>query len=209
MIYYITSDELKATLTLSGQSYADEDVAAAIAAASAGVDLLCKRKGTTSRLGFQKDADATQVRYYTPESLYGLDVDDIVSIASVLTDPAGDGTFSYTWTANTDYSAEPLNAAADGWPYTRLTVRQNGTYTFPVGYVRSVKVTGQFGWPAVPDAIVQATTILASRLIKRARETPFAVVGVGLDGAAVRIAKSDPDIEFLVGPYMNHRISVA
>jgi hypothetical protein len=127
-VSYITLESFKATLTLSGESYADGDITAAISAASAGVDLLCKRPGTTSRLGFQQDADANQVRYYTPVELYGLDVDDLVTITTVQTDPGGDNTWPDTWSANTDFSAEPLNAAADGWPYTRLTVRPQGAF---------------------------------------------------------------------------------
>lgn len=205
---YITSSQLKATLELSSVTYADADVAAAIVAASDGIDNLCKRKGTTSRDGFGLDANANQVRYYTPNDLYRLDIDDLVTLTSLMTDPSGDNTWPDTWTLNTDFSLEPLNAAAEGWPFTRVSVRQSGSYVFPNTYVRSVQVTGQFGWPAVPNAIVEATTLLASRLLKRAREVPFGVIGVGLDAAVARIAKSDPDVMFLVGPYIKHRIAV-
>jgi hypothetical protein len=64
----------------------------------------------------------------------------------------------------------------------------------------SVAVTGQFGWPAVPAQVIEATTILATRLLRRAREAPFGVVGLGIDGAAVRISRFDPDVGFLLDP---------
>jgi hypothetical protein len=205
---YITSAQLKATLTIN-DTYADADIATAVVAASNALDLLCKRKGTATRGGFEQDADANQVRYYTPEDGYKLNIDDLVTFTSLQTDPGGDNTWPDTWVQNTDFDLEPLNAAADGWPYTRLHVRSSGSFVFPVGYSRSVKVTGKFGWPAVPEAVTQATTILASRLLKRAREVPFGVVAVNLDGAAVRIAKADPDVMLLLGPFIKHRISVA
>lgn len=205
---YITSDQLKATLDLTNNSYADADISAAITAACAAIDNLCNRRGTTSRGGFEQDADANQIRYYNPYDLGKIDIDDLVTLTTLATDPTGDNTWQNTWTLDTDFDLDPLNAAAEGWPYTRITVRPNGAYVFPTSFLRSVRVTGKFGWPAVPGAIVQATTLLASRLVKRAREVPFGVVAVNLDGAAVRIAKSDPDVMVLVGPYMKKRIAV-
>jgi hypothetical protein len=40
--------------------------------------------------------------------------------------------------------------------------------------------------------------IMSVRLMKRAREAPFGVASVGFDGAAVRIARVDPDVAFLL-----------
>jgi hypothetical protein len=58
----------------------------------------------------------------------------------------------------------------------------------------------------VPDEIVRATTILAIKLFKR-QETPFGVLSVGVDQAtAMRIAQSDPDVRFLIGPYLKMAI---
>ena len=67
---------------------------------------------------------------------------------------------------------------------------------------------GKFGWAAVPAAIVEATTILAAQLVKRAREAPFGVVAIGLDvGAVTRIAVTDPSIRFLISDYIRERPS--
>ena len=199
---YITSAELKATLSLTGQTYADADVASAITAASRAIDNICNRR-------FYADADALQVRYYTPTSTSAVKVDDVVTFTSLSTDPAGDNTFPDSWTLHTDFELEPLNAAADGWPYTKLVVRSNGAYTFPFGYERSVMLTGKFGWATVPDSIVQATTIIASKLLKRSREAPFGILAIGMNGEAVRLSRVDPDVNMLVGPYIKHRYSVA
>lgn len=199
---YIDSTALKKTLSLTGLTYADDDIAAAIVAAEAGIDNLCHRKGTTSRLGFEKDADALQVRYFTPVKADYIDITDLVQVTSIQTDPAGDQTFPNTW-ATTDYALEPLNAASEGWPSTRITVRRNGAYVLPVGYVGSVKVTAQFGWPAIPSAITQATTHVAGKLLKLSREG----VEVSIEHA-VSLCRNDKWVMFLCGPYMKHRVAV-
>jgi hypothetical protein len=206
---YITSAALKATVSLTGQTYADADVAAAIVAASRAIDNLCHRKGTSSRLAFEADTDALQVRYYTPVRDTRIVFDDLATFTGLLTDPSGDGTFPDTWALHTDFELEPLNAATEGEPYTCATVRPNGAFLFPGRIPRSVKLTGKFGWPAVPDAVPQATTILATKLLKRSREAPWGVLGVGVDGVAVRIGKSDAELLALLGPYIKRRIAVA
>jgi hypothetical protein len=43
-----------------------------------------------------------------------LKVGDIISITTLQTDPNGNGTFTDTWTANTDYTLEPFNNASTG-----------------------------------------------------------------------------------------------
>lgn len=193
---YVELEQLKETLSLTGTQYADWDLQFAADAASRAVDGICNRR-------FYLDTDATQVRYYTPHSRYFLHVDDLVTLTSFQTDPDADGVFEDTWSVNNDFTLEPLNAAADSWPYTTIRRHPNGTYPFPDGYPRTVKVTGRFGWPAVPAAVADATTILASRLVKRKREAPFAIVTVpGVDvGAAIRLGRTDPDVMTLLGPY--------
>lgn len=199
---YITVEQFKKTLNLQGQTYADEDVRMAVTAASRAIDNLCNRR-------FYLDADAEQIRYYTPYALTSLQIDDLVTFTALATDSGGNNTFLDSWTLHTDFELEPLNAAADGWPYTKIVIRPNGSFTLPMPYSRSVRLTGQFGWPAVPTSIEQATTIVASKLMKRAREAPFGVLAIGLNGEAVRLARLDPDVMMLVGPYMKHRIAVA
>jgi hypothetical protein len=200
---YLTIAEFKTTLELQGESFADQDIAVAITAASRAVEHFCDRRFWVAA----EDAE-DEVRYYTPTSPSELQIDDLVTLTDLDTDEQGDQTFSQSWTVNTSVFLEPLNAAADGRPYTRLCVNAARTSLyFPVQYGRSVRVTGIFGWPAVPSEVKQAATIIAGRLIKRARETPMGVVmaGVGFDGAAIRIASQDPDVVMLLSPLRRHQ----
>lgn len=201
---YATPAELKATLELSDYSFADADIELALTAASRAVEHIANRR-------FYQDPDAQQKRYYTPDDPCVLRIDDVIELTSVRTDDDGDGVFETTWQP-TDYVIEPLNAPTDGKPWTTLRVHPHSPLVFPC-VPRSVEVTGRFGWPAVPEPIKEATIILATRLLRRAREAPFGVVGLpalegGFDGAA-RVAAADPDVIGLVRPYARNRIVVA
>lgn len=187
---YVTLEELKASSELTGFSFADYDARKALEAASRGIDEYCGRR-------FWADTDTTSVRYYTPLDSGCAAIDDLVTVGTVEIDYDGDGTHETTWTS-ADYTLAPLNAAADAKPYEEIRAR-SWTTGFPC-FTGSVKVTGQFGWSAVPAQVHEATTIIATKLLKRAREAPFGVVGLGIDNVAVRIARTDPDIQFLLDP---------
>lgn len=194
---YVELEEFKSTAELTGTSFADQDIHNALLAASRGIDEACGRR-------FWADADATQIRYYTAKSQRALPIDDLVTRTSVLIDPGGDGTFGETWVENTDYTLTPLNAAAEGRPWTKIELHLGSSVYFPP-YPRSVKVTGKFGWTAVPANIKSATSLVAARLLKRGREAPFGVVSLGLDGTAVRVSSFDPDVAFLLAPYVREK----
>jgi hypothetical protein len=196
---YISVEQLKATLELTNTVFAQEDLTWAVTAASRGIDDACKRR-------FYPDT-ADVDRYYSPHNWQNITIDDLITLTSLTTDQNGDGTFPQAWTLNTDFILEPLNAAADGRPYTGIRMHpRHVTFGLPAWWPRSVKVTGKFGWAATPGTIVQATTILAAQLVKRAREAPFGVVAIGLDvGAISRIAVTDPTIKFLLADYIRER----
>lgn len=188
---YLTLTELKNSSELIGTSFADYDIQRGIAAASRGIDEY------TGRFFFQ----SVGTRYYTAVEPGYIDIDDLISGGVVATDQDGDGVFETAWTANTDYLLTPLNAVADGRPYEEIRTHPLGSYRFPC-FPRSVSVAGTFGWPTVPDPVIEATTIIATKLVKRKREAPFGIVGVGIDNFAVRIARTDPDVAFLLDPYV-------
>lgn len=195
---YVTVSELKASLTMGGTSFADADLALAAEAASRSIDNVTGRR-------FYSDADADQQRFYSAASSGYLRIDDLVELTALETDPTGDGSFPDAWTANTDFTLEPLNADALGRPFDVIRLRYGGGYRFSPYYTRSIRVTGKFGWPAVPPEIKQAASILAARLLVRGREAPFGIVTVGVDeGAAMRIARTDPDVAVLTGPYVRN-----
>lgn len=193
--WYGDITELKASLALTGTQFSDPDLQRGLESASRAIDQMCERRFWTTT--------SDETRYFSPRNSGWLDAGDIVSITTLKTDDAGDGTFENTWTANTDYILEPLNAALDSEPYTLIRRHPNASYYWPIGYPRSVQIVGKFGWSAVPPEIEQAAYIIAAQLVQRARSAPFGVVGVGLDTqTAVRIARVDPQVAALVGPYM-------
>lgn len=197
---YVELEDLKSTLTLQGTTFANIDLAQVITAASRKVDERCDRR-------FYPDADANQVRVYTPSYVNHLYIDDLVTLTTLKTDDAGDGTYENTWTA-ADYVLWPSNADVDSEPWTQIRARRNGSFSFPCGYDESVQVTGKFGWNAVPAEVKLATKMMSARYVKRVREAPTGVAGFGMDGAVVRIQSIDVDVEDLLAPF-SRRVLVA
>jgi hypothetical protein len=197
---YLTPAQLKATLDMSGTSFADADVTLALGAASRAVDEITGRR-------FWLDTGTANVRYYTPRSTRTLQIDDLAQLTSVAIDRSGTGTYTETWTSNTDFVLEPFNAPAENpqRPYETLRVRFLSGRWLPPYIERSVQVTGQFGWVAVPDDVTAACGILASKLLRRSREAPFGIVMAGIDSvAAMRIGRTDPDVYMLLRDYSRH-----
>jgi hypothetical protein len=196
---YVELEDLKKTLTLDGVTFANLDLAEVIAAASRKVDEKTERR-------FWLDTDVNQVRVYTPEYSDKLWIDDLVTLTTLKSDAAGDGTYETTWLA-TDYVLGPANAAAEGRPYEWIKLRAGGAQAFPF-VDEGIQVTGRFGWSAVPAAVKTATKMIAHRYVKRLREAPHGVVGFGMDGAVVRMMAIDPDVEDLLQPF-SRRVFVA
>jgi len=189
---YLTSDQLKATLGLTSTTY-DADVAASITAASRAIDNLCNRPH-----GFWPDPDDV-VRYYTPTLTNRLIVDDVVSITSFQVDFNADGVFEETWVENTEYILYPLNTTTPWRPKTWVETHPLSGRFFPIGYPRTVQITGKFGWQAAPDGIYSATSLLATQVFKRVREAPFGVLAFA--DVAAHIARTDPQFSLMVAPY--------
>lgn len=193
---YVELEEFKSTAELTGTSFSDQDILTALVAASRGIDQAFGRR-------FYPDIDANQIRYYTPQSPRWLAIDDLITFTSLATDQTGNGTFSNTWAQNVDFVLEPLNAVADGTPFTSVCANARSSLYFPTTYPRTVKLTGKFGWASVPAGIKDATTIVAARLVKVTREAPFGIASFGLDGNAVRAATimRSPEFAFLAEAY--------
>lgn len=199
---YITEDELKDARELTGLSFADGQIPNVITAASRCVDKLC---GTLRR--FYLDDDATSVRYYRARDCHTIEIDDLVQLTSLETDYNGDGTYETTW-ASTDYVLEPFNAPDDDWPYETISITPTGRYRFPTYRGKSVKVTGQFGWAAVPAEVWTATMLLSVRYLLRAREAPAGIIAVGsaIEGSVMRLARTDPDVPGLLERFSRKRV---
>jgi hypothetical protein len=197
---YITLSELKDSLEI-GTTYADPDLTRAITAASRAVDAATGRQFYPGNPG--------EIRYFTAiEALDGQVVytDDLVSVTAVETDPEGDLTWQQPWPAS-NYVLGPQNNPVMGLPYSFIRTPEKKGLSFPLTPY-GVRVTGSFGWSAAPETVKLATQIIASRLLLRARQAPFGIVSAGIDGAAVRISRFDPDLAMLLDP-LNHSQLVA
>ena len=177
---YASLAELKQRLNISetGRDSLWRDV---IESASRWVDDITGRRFHAS-----SDIDSenpTEIRYYQLDPYTNpleLEIDDVLTVTEIVTDANGDGTFEYTWVANTDYWLGPRNAAAKNRPYTHIhKSTYAGRYWFP-SYPNSIKVTGNFGYctlATLPANIRQLTMMVAEASARPMLE--LGVAGVG------------------------------
>lgn len=196
---YATLNELKAFVGIpTADTQDDTALQLALDAASTQVD------GFTDRV-FTADSVAT-TRWYEVANTGEVTVDPISTTTGlvVATDDNGDGVAETTWTLNTDYRLEPINAALASpvEPWTRLVAL--GTRWFPkLTYRPGVSVTAKFGWPGgtAPQAVKLANLIQASRLFKR-KDAPFGVAGSVEFGSEMRLLNElDRDAQNLLRPF--------
>jgi hypothetical protein len=141
----------------------------------------------------------TAVRNFAAEDSYLVNIDDLVSISELKTTDEIGSEYT-TWNA-TDYQLQPVNGKQDGLniPYTSILAVDDKLFN-TLGNQALVRITGVWGWSAVPIAVTQATVIQSSRIYKRL-DSPLGVAGFG-DLGAIRVGRSlDPDVEQLVMPY--------
>lgn len=188
---YCTLTEVKAALRIT-DNIDDTLLENAVEAASRRIDGECSRR-------FYIDA-TTSARTYAANRSAFVFVDDIATTTGLVVkvDDTFSGAYSTTLTVGTDYQNEPLNAAAQNEPITLLRALNVG---FPVeGNGRAlIEVTAKWGWPAIPDAIREATVLLAARQFKRL-DSPLGVAGFG-DLGAIVVRRIDPDVAAMVAPF--------
>lgn len=186
---YATLAQVKAALRIT-DSVDDSLLEMAIESASRLID------GYTYRYFYNA---GTATRDFVAEDSYLVIIDDLVSISELKsTDEVGSEYI--TWNA-TDYQLRPVNGKQDGLstPYTSILAVDDKLFN-KLGEQALVRVTGVWGWSAIPTAIKQATIIQASRIYKRL-DSPLGVAGFG-DLGAIRVGRAlDPDVEQLVMPY--------
>jgi len=188
---YTTVNDLAAYLTIAPANFND-DLAYAINAASRFVDTYCARR-------FYADGSDSSRVFWTKDPRVQI-IDDCYSVTSVKLSTNDNNTFDKTFTAGTDYTAEPLNGIADGvtgLPTYRLRWL---TPTLPLNtQTPCIQVTGKWGWAAVPMEVRQATIIIAAETFKL-KEAPFGVAGFSEMGV-VRIGKMSPQAAAMLRPY--------
>lgn len=190
---YASAEEL-AEFARIGDLDDDSVLTIAIAAASRAIDRTANRQ-------FGR-VDEAVARIYTASwdrdrCRWCVAVDDIADAAGLLVafDSAGDESYASTITP---VRLRPVNAAADGEPWTELLLPTTAAVTAAADGIR---VTALWGWAEVPDAIHQAALLQASRFVAR-RDSPFGVAGSPDAGSEVRLlARLDADVEVSIGKY--------
>jgi hypothetical protein len=193
---YIDSDEVKAAISLTGETFADDDIELACTSASKAIDGYARHEGIATD-GFGQTAG---VRLFTANRYdVCLSVSDLVAVTSLTVDTDDDGDYDETWVEGTDFVLDPANAEIDGVPYSQVTLVYRHRSYFPGGQ-RAVRIDGNWGWPSVPSPVKQSAKILAVRLVTRSRQAPLGIVAVGSEAvAAARLGRIDPDVAFLLG----------
>lgn len=195
---YVAADKLKRRRGIT-DNLDDPEITDACEAASRWIDGWCGRQF----------GQVTATRTYVPDDPYCLEVDDLVSVTTLKSDAAGDGTYETTW-QTADYQLLPVNPTAgpEQGPYTEI--RAVGSQLFPctrhLAYRNLVEVTGAFGWPAVPEAVEHAAAILAGDFLKLG-SMAFGIAGYGEYGA-VR-ARANPIVTSMLEPYRKHPAVIA
>ncbi|MFM9652761.1 phage gp6-like head-tail connector protein [Streptomyces galilaeus] len=189
---YVTLAELKRAFNMEADDTSrDEDLDRARASASRSIDKTTGRRFWLDPLPVQRTFNPRgRVAREADGDLFL--VDDIGSLTGLIVE-TGSGS---SWSAVTDYETSPDNALTEGKPITGL-LRVLGTWG---GTTSRLRVTAQFGWPAVPDDIHEAALIQASRLFKR-KDSPEGIIGSAEWGVR-NLSRRDPDVWALIEPYI-------
>jgi len=200
---YCTLAELKTYLGLSGSGQ-DDNLENAVEAGSREIDAIC------GRFFYQTSSED---KYFTPINQYEISVPDISTPSglAVYTDTTDNGTHDTTLTINTDFYTKPLDAGNEVGgvqyqPITHITILdKRSSERFNPDIVKNIKITAQWGWSAVPNAIQQATLLQSTRLFKR-KDTPFSTYGNPETGVGELFNKFDPDAMKLIKAYIKRKL---
>jgi hypothetical protein len=194
---YVTVGELEDWISDAAGTHTAE-LTLAIEAASRAVD-----KATGRQFGLLPSAED---RWYTAEydrntCRWIVDIDDLMTTVGLVVQVDNDGD-GIAESSVTDYTLSPVNAAANGRPWTRVEILPKSAVK-PNGLRTGVKVTARYGWTTVPDAVKLATMIQASRLFARRDDVYGNLTGKDVDDVAYRWSASsglDDDMLTTVGP---------
>jgi len=145
-----------------------------VTAASRMIDNYCSR-------GFYKVGTVEEpvARTFPVESVDSLRFgthNDLVSVTTLKTDAAGDGTYETTIAASA-YELGPLNAAARNEPFLSLRLFTGTTFpTTTTGRSDLIQITGVWGWPVVPAEVKAACRVLFAELVKL-QDAPLGFAG--------------------------------
>ena len=186
---YVTAAEYRAITGKSDESQ-DSDVLLSLTAITRHLE---------GRLGrfFNVDAnDVTRV-YIVPDAGPRLSVNDLsADPTTIKIDEDHDGSFADdTALASADYELHPISAplGPEGWPYTSIVLTDWGTKG-SFGKGQRVEVVGKFGWPAVPEAVKQATAELTAILRLESARATTQITPMGDVGGILSTSRPAQDI---------------
>jgi hypothetical protein len=170
---YVELERLKDYLKIKSDKVEQEaNLTDAIASASGEIEKHCNRQ-------FNK-SDVATARTYEPVDECTVYVDDFWTTEDLVVeiDTAGDGSFSTVVPAS-DYELYPANNVVDGqigWPFYEISLVAG---YFPIYGRRKnvVRVTAKWGWAVVPEAVRQATVIIAAETFQL-KDAPFGTAGM-------------------------------
>ncbi|GAA2681730.1 head-tail connector protein [Actinoplanes palleronii] len=187
---YTDVTTVKAAMGKTTADDRDDLIQQAISAASRWID------GRTGRR-FYADTAATARTFLVSgrSACVGTDqviyVDDIAALTGLAVATGTTGSY----VTATGWEAGPDNALVYGRPLTEI--RASAGWLPAYG---RVQVTARWGFPSVPDQIVQAATLLAARFYRR-KDSPNGVIG-SADWGVIRVSRTDPDVEALIQPFV-------
>lgn len=177
---YITGPQLKAYMKIT-HDHDDDEIALAASGASRAVDYHCNRQFGILAAPAERTYDAW---YDSERGLWVVDTDDFFGTLDAVTI---DGVVT------TDYTREPLNAASEDMPYTRITIDRAASVV-PVTPLYRVAATKAWGWLTTPNAVLLASRLQGSRFHWR-QQSPQGVTGSPDQGGELRLlARVDPDV---------------
>lgn len=178
---YVSAAELAAYMRI-GDADDDAELAVAATASSRAIDDHCNRQfGLVA---------APEQRFYTARPDYDrgrwvIDMDDFMTTTGLAITVGG--------VALTDFDKEPINAAAEGRPWTRIVVKSTSAVQ-PTGADDEAAATIRWGWTTVPVPVKMAARLQGSRFHSR-RDSPYGVAGSPQTGSELRLlSKLDADV---------------
>jgi hypothetical protein len=191
---YATLQQVKAAIGIQ-DGFDDSLLEMAIESASRQIDSYTERY-------FYNAGTATKI--FAPIDNWVCPTEDFITLSKVETSEDGES-FDTEW-ERADWQEEPLNGRAGGLVTAFTQIRAIEDYLFPYrNGEATVRITGTWGWSAVPIAITQATVILASRIFKRL-DSPLGIISGELGSMRIGF-RLDPDVQHLIDPY--RRIAMA
>lgn len=191
---YTTLDKLKGQLGITPSDVTrDTLLTDALDAVSEAIDNMSERSFTAATGVATTRTFQTRGRTQTTPDGWVLVTPDIGSATGLA---LATGTVGGTYTPTTGtLELYPVENLDEGWPATGVLLVGS---TWPTGSGARVQITADWGWPAVPAVVEQATLIQAARIFKR-KDSPEGVLG-SAEWGAVRVSRVDPDVEAMLAP---------